>query len=163
VSAGSPIAGLGGQLLGVQVGGAETTLPRIADAITESPPVAAGATTPSSLDEAIASLTAIEASYQGIDVLAAIPNQEYDATNTLIDTMQVSWRLLGRPGVFTTSVPYVSDWQALAFFHIGLDAQNVELIYEGAPDMHSTPTVYLVPPPAVAPTPLPSPGVNIPA
>lgn len=97
----------------------------------------------SSFDDALASLSLIESTYDGIEILTALPNQEYDETGALIDTIDLSYRIIGRPGVFVVSVPYVQNWSAIAFFQVGLQANTIELIYEGADSLNETPTVYL--------------------
>ena len=96
-------------------------------------------------DDALASLALLEAETQGVELLSATPNQEYDSTDTLIDTITVTFRIVGRPGSIAVSVPYDFHWQALAFVAIGDKARIVELIYEEAPNMQAVPTVYLVP------------------
>ena len=141
------VIGFGGQLTGVQVGGQTTTIPNVAE----------------SFAAALDSLRLIEAEYEGIEIMAALPNQGYDGTSTLVDTVDVSYRIVGRPGVYTVTVPYETNWNAIAFFQIGLQANAIELIYEGAGSLAETPTVFLVQPPAAAPAALiPGPGQLIP-
>lgn len=112
--------------------------------------------------DALASLQLIEQTYDGIEVMAAMPNQGYDTSDALIDTMDVSYRIIGRPGVFTVTVPYTLNWNAIAFFYIGLQANTIELIYEGTSSLADTPTVYLTTPPSTTPpAPIPVPGSPI--
>lgn len=113
--------------------------------------------------DALESLQLIEATYDGIEVMGAMPNQGYDDTGTLIDTMDVSYRIIGRPGVFTVSVPYALNWNAIAFFQIGLQANTIELIYEGAASLADVPAVFLVQPASdVPPELIPVPGSPVP-
>jgi hypothetical protein len=114
-------------------------------------------------EDALASLALIEAEYEGIEILAALPNQGYGDSDALEDTVDVSYRIIGRPGVFTVSVPYEDNWSAIAFFQVGLQANAIELIYEGAASLAEPPTQLLVPPPSdLPPELLPSPGHPIP-
>ncbi len=159
----SPIAGLGGQISGVQVGGVTTTL---VDVLEGSPPPAAllaTSTAPDvgsvSIQAALDSLTLFEQQFEGINIVGSLINSDYDANGTQFDTIDLSWEIIGRPGVFTTSVPFALNWQAIAFFYIGQDANKVELIYEGASSLAETPTVLLTQPTStVPPIPIPRPG-----
>lgn len=88
------------------------------------------------------STTVYEAAFAGIelgladqvnvDVLAALPSQQDDGTGTLSDTIDVAWQLRGRPGQFTTTVAFESDWPDLAIAAILRDAELVTLIYAQA-------------------------------
>src|SRR5579859_2352091 len=118
---------------------------------------------PQAFADALASLQLIEAEHEGIEVMAAMPNQGYDESDALADTVDISYRIIGRPGLYTVSVPYLIDWQAIAFYQIGLQANAIELIYEGAASLADTPTVNLVPaPPTGEPLPRPLPGQAVP-
>lgn len=115
-----------------------------------------------SIQAALDSLTLFEAQFEGISIVGAMLNSDYDAAGTLYDTVDVQWEIIGRPGVFTTSVPFAINWQAIAFFYIGEDANKVELIYEGASSLAEVPTVLLVQPPSSSPPiPIPRPGQPI--
>lgn len=115
-----------------------------------------------SIQAALDSLTLFEAQFEGINIVGSMLNSDYDSAGTLYDTVDVQWEIVGRPGVFTTSVPFAQNWQAIAFFYIGEDANKVELIYEGAASLAEVPTVLLVQPPSgVPPTPIPRPGQPI--
>ena len=118
--------------------------------------------TPQAFADALASLELIEAQYEGIEIVAALPNQGYDDKGELTDTVDVSYRIIGRPGVYTVSVPYAVNWQAIAFFQVGLQANAIELIYEGASSLAEVPTAFLVQPPSDIPPRLnPTPGQPI--
>jgi hypothetical protein len=152
---------------GIEVGGSPTaptfTDPRaVTDTFTGTTTTPLSGSAPA-FEDALASLALIEAEYEGIEILAALPNQGYDDSSTLTDTVDVSYRIIGRPGVFTVSVPYEDNWSAIAFFQVGLQANAIELIYEGAASLAEPPTQLLVPPPSdLPPELLPSPGHPIP-
>ncbi len=115
-----------------------------------------------SIQAALDSLSLFEAQFEGINIVGAMLNSDYDSAGTLYDTVDVQWEIIGRPGVFTTSVPFAQNWQAIAFFYIGEDANKVELIYEGAASLAEVPTVFLVQPQStIPPTPIPRPGQPI--
>lgn len=124
------------------------------------------ATTTSSDDAfvtALASLELVAQELEGLEVLAAITNEDYAVDGTLTDTVHVTYRIIGRPGTFTVSVPLADNWNAIAFFYIGLQANTIELIYEGASSLNETPTQYLAPVPSDLPPELiPQPGKPIP-
>lgn len=113
---------------------------------------------PENFQAALDSLTAIEASYDGLEVMSAIANQAYDSTGTLTDTIDVSYRIIGRPGVFVCSVPFYINWQAVAFFQLGLQAYEIEQIYEGKANAQDPPDSILFHQSTVPPTPIPRPG-----
>ncbi len=118
---------------------------------------------PLSFADALDALSLIEAQHEGIEIMAALPNQGYDGGGALVDTVDVSYRIIGRPGVFTVSVPYDKNWGAIAFFYVGLQANTIELIYEGAASLGETPTQLLVPTPSSLPPELiPRPGQPVP-
>lgn len=156
------VAGLGGQQTGVQVGGQTTTLPDVAQGVT-GPTAAPAQNVAPAFADALASLSLIESEHEGIEILAALPNQGFAGDGTLLDTVDVSYRIIGRPGVYTVSVPAAINWQAIAFFEVGLQANAIELIYEEAASLDETPQVFLVPPPSSDATiPRPQPGQAVP-
>ena len=112
---------------------------------------------------ALASLELIAQELEGLEILAAITNEDYDTDGSLVDSVHVTYRIIGRPGTFTVSVPFADNWNAIAFFYIGLQANTIELIYEGAASLAETPTQYLVPTPSdLPPILIPQPGHPIP-
>lgn len=115
-----------------------------------------------SIAAALQSLALFEERFEGILVTGAIPNSDYDAGGNLYDTIDVSFEIIGRPGLFTVSVPFAINWQAIAFYYIGLKAQQVEQIFEGLPDKNTPPTQLLVQVPTASPTPIPRPGAPLP-
>lgn len=115
-----------------------------------------------SIAAALQSLALFEEQYEGIRVVGALPNSDYDSSGVLYDTIDVSFEIIGRPGTFTVSVPFAVNWQAIAFYYIGLKAQQVEQIFEGKASASDLPTQFLVPQLTVAPTPIPTPGNPIP-
>lgn len=124
---------------GVPIGAAGATI----GAVVASTTATTSTTGAPDFQAALDSLTLIEGDYEGIQVLGAVANEDYDANGALIDTIQISYSIIGRPGVFNVSVPYAFNWQAIAFFYIGLQANTIELIYEGASSLAETPSVYL--------------------
>lgn len=115
-----------------------------------------------SIQTALESLALFEETFEGIRIVGALLNSDYDDAGNLYDTVDVQWEIIGRPGVFTSSVPFALNWVAIAFFHIGLKANTVELIYEGAASLAEVPTQLLVqPPPSNPPQLIPRPGQPI--
>lgn len=102
-----------------------------------------GATGPDGFTQALAGLQLFEQTYEGLEILAALPNEDADENGNPVDTVQVTYRIIGRPGSYTVSVPFADNWNAIAFFQIGLQANTIELIYEGASSLNDVPTVYL--------------------
>ena len=119
-----------------------------------------------SIDDALAALDLYAQTWEGLAFLSAIPNEDYDESGALTDVIQVTYSIIGRPGVYTVSVPYEDNWPAVANFYAGIQAQYIELIYEGADNDQQTPTVLLVPQQAPEgqepPGPVPRPGDPIP-
>lgn len=117
-----------------------------------------------SIQAALTALSSFEETFEGIRIVGAMLNSDYDANAALYDTVDVQFEIIGRPGVFTVSVPFAINWTAIAFFQIGLKANTVELIYEGAASLNDTPTQLLTqPPPSNPPAIIPRPGQLIPA
>lgn len=114
-----------------------------------------------SFTDALDSLALIEADLYGIDIVSALPNEAFDQAGVEGDTVDVQFQIVGRPGVFTTTVPYAVNWNAIAFFYIGEKAQLIEQIYEGKTDSSQLPTDILVPQITQNPTPIPQPGPGI--
>lgn len=67
-----------------------------------------------------------------VEVLAAVADQDYDASGTLVDVMTVSWGLTDRPGVFVVQADMAVDWTASAIALILRQAKVIEAIYAGA-------------------------------
>lgn len=109
----------------------------------------------SSFDAALASLTLFESTYEGVEILSALLNQDYDAAGTLSDVVDVGFRLRGRPGVFSVHPPFEENWIAIAFFRIGLKQAMVEGIYQGLASAAELPAGPIGPP-------IPMPGTAVP-
>lgn len=154
------LSGLGGQLTGVQVDGQTTTLVDVSAQAAASGVTVTGDPA-STFDDALAALSLIESQYEGLEILSAVQNQGYDTDGALVDTVDVSFRIFGRPGAYTVSVPFYANWAAIAFFRVGVKAQQVEQIYEGLADSGQATTQLLVPPPPSPPTPVPRPGQTL--
>jgi hypothetical protein len=108
------------------------------------------------------SFSLFETEFENVEVVAALLNEEYDDAGLLTDTVDVTFRIIGRPGLFQVHPLYTVDWIAQAFVLIGLKHAEVEGIYQGldAPAIIPQPTT---PGGAPAPAPLPGPGVPVPA
>lgn len=91
-----------------------------------------GATDTTVYEAAFAGIELGLSDFVDVDVLAALPNQFLDAAGDLGDSIDVTWQLAGRPGTFTSSVPFAADWPDLAIAAILRDAELVTLIYAGA-------------------------------
>ena len=114
------------------------------------------------LGAALQSLDALEADTDHAHILGASLNQELDAAGAMADTVEVYWGLFGRPGVFTTRVPWDQNWLAIAFDYIGLKAALVQAIYDGLPSKDAIPagpTGGTIPGPGGT---IPQPGVAVP-
>lgn len=80
---------------------------------------------------------------------AALVDQRLQQDGTLIDVVDVSWRIVGRPGTLQSWVPAVTDWNYSAIGAIQYDYAVVMAIYEGQPNQDQI--VQLPPPPGPAP------------
>lgn len=89
----------------------------------------------------MAQTTVYEAAFAGIelglsdfatvDVLAALPDQVVDASGGDVETVAVTWQLVGKPGTFTSNVDFEDFWPELAIAAILYEAQVVQAIYDG--------------------------------
>lgn len=96
-----------------------------------------------------------------VRLLGSSLNQEFDGGTALVDTVEIYWSLYGRPGVFTTRVPFDVNWLAQANFDVGLKAAMVQRIYDGWPDKNTPPPGVTLPPPTEPTTPGPVPGERV--
>jgi hypothetical protein len=110
----------------------------------------------STYQAALDSLTLFEDTYEGIEILGALPNEQYDDSGDLAEVMDVTFRIRGRPGQFQVHPPFEENWQAVAFFRIGMKAAVVNAIYDGIGSLADLPTD-----PATG-DPIPFPGSPIP-
>lgn len=111
--------------------------------------------TPSALDAALASLGLLETLTDTVELQGALLNQDVDADGVLIDVVDIYWRLPGRPGFFTSRVPLEENWQAIAFFYIGVKQALVRAIYDGLASKDDIPGGPVGPP-------IVGPGVAVP-
>lgn len=108
--------------------------------------------TPTALEGALSSLSLLEQSTDEVEILGALPNQDVDESGALIDVVDVYWSLPGRPGFFTSRVGFDLNWQAQAFFWIGVKQALVRGIYAGLAskaDLPAGPVGAPVPQPGV--------------
>lgn len=110
------------------------------------------------LGAALTSLQLLEDDTDHVRILGSSLNQEFGDGGDLAETVEIYWGLYGRPGVFTTRVPFVIDWLAQAYFYIGQKAALVQRIYDGWADRNTPPPGVTLPPPTEPPTPRPVPG-----
>lgn len=107
---------------------------------------------------ALQSLQLLENDTDHVHLLGSSLNQDFDTGGELVDTVEIYWGLFGRPGVFTTRVPFDINWLAQAYFYIGQKAAYVQRIYDGWPDRNTMPAGVTAPPPTEPTTPRPFPG-----
>lgn len=110
------------------------------------------------LGASLASLQLLEDDTDHVRLLSSSLNQQIGADNVVTDTVEIYWSLYGRPGVFTTRVPWDINWLAQAYFDIGLKAAFVQRIYDGWTDRNTPPPGVTLPPPTQPTTPRPVPG-----
>ncbi len=111
--------------------------------------------TPTALAGALDSLALLETLTDQVILLGANLNQDVADDGTLIDVVDVYFSLPGRPGFLTSRVPFESNWQAIAFYYIGVKQALVEGIYEGLASKAE------LPPGPIGP-PIPQPGQAVP-
>lgn len=90
--------------------------------------------TGSSLDAALAALEVTLADYGGIVLLSVLLDQSYDATGALVEVVDVSFEIVGKPGVFTVYPPFGAGWEYDAIGRVINKAGEVMSIYEGQPN-----------------------------
>ena len=150
------LAGLGGQTGGVQVGGQTTTLVQVAESAAPAAAAAKSANPLTAFAAALQSLSLFESTYEGVEILAALINQDYDAGGELQDTVDVTFGIIGRPGQFQVHPLFTIDWQAQASFLIGVKRAIVEAIYDELPNLGALPSA------GAGGAPIPQPGVAVP-
>lgn len=107
------------------------------------------------LGASLEALSLIEASTDQVEIKGALLNQELSADGSTDDVVDVYWALPGRPGLFTSRVPFVRNWMAIAFAYIGVKQAIVRGIYAGLASKDDLPSGAIGPP-------LPAPGTLIP-
>lgn len=103
-----------------------------------------------------------EQAFENVSIEAVLLDQDYDAGGVLTDVVDVTFRIIGRPGMFQVHPEYAINWQAQAFVLIGLKHAIVEGIYQGLSEPAIIPQPVTPGGTPVPPTPVPSPGVAVP-
>jgi hypothetical protein len=85
----------------------------------------------SALGASLDSLALLETTTDQVTLLGVSLNQDVAADGSLDDVVEVYWSIPSRPGSFTTSVPFAANWQAIAFYWIGVEQAIVNGIYDG--------------------------------
>src|SRR5438067_1993131 len=89
---------------------------------------------PSALQAAFDSLALLEQTTDEVFLQGALYNQDVNEDGSLDDVIDLYWTLPGRPGFFTSRVGADVNWQAQAFFQIGVKQALVRGIYDELPD-----------------------------
>jgi len=93
-------------------------------------------------------------------------NDDIDDGGDTVETVEVYWVFPDLPGQFTTRVPHYENWQAIAFYYVGVQQAEVRAIYMGLDSANDLPQPVAPPspPPFLPPGPgtIPIPGVPIP-
>lgn len=109
--------------------------------------MASTASDPTSVIQAgIDALNLLELDTDHADIQGFSLNQELDEAGELADTVELYWTLFGRPGFFTTRVPFDPNWAAIAFFYIGMKLALVRAIYDELPSKAAIPGGPIGPP-----------------
>lgn len=105
---------------------------------------------PSALQAAFDSLVLLETTTDEVLLQGALYNQDVNEDGSLRDVIDLYWILPGRPGFFTSRVGADENWQAQAFFQIGVKQALVRGIYDelaSKDDLPSGPIGEPLPPP----------------
>src|SRR6058998_1152316 len=93
----------------------------------------------SALNASLDALELIETLTDRVLIEGASLNQDEDEAGNQLDEVDVYWRLTGRPGIFTSRVPFLRNWPAIAFYYIGVKQALVQAIYDGLPNKAALP------------------------
>lgn len=66
----------------------------------------------------------------GFEVTAAMPTQELDASQRLVDVMILSGRTIPHSVVFSVTVPKVSGWRDAALAAAAAEAAELESLFD---------------------------------
>src|SRR5258705_12998661 len=110
---------------------------------------------PSALQASFDSLALLETTTDQVLLQGALYNQDVEPDGSLRDVIDIYWTLPGRPGFFISRVGADANWQAQAFYQIGVKQALVRGIYDGLPDKSALPSGPIGPP-------LPAPGQVVP-
>lgn len=100
----------------------------------------------SAIGAALDSLNLLEQSTDQVAILGASLNQDVDETGELFDVVDIYWSIPERPGTFTTRVPFLRNWLAVAFAYIGVKQAYVRAIYDGLASKADIPGGVVGPP-----------------
>lgn len=87
-----------------------------------------GLTTAQAAEQALAQYAE---EYLDVEIVGYKLNEEYRSGDTLYEVMDVSFRVRGRPGVFTVHPRYRHGWTDTAANEIAAKRDRVNAIYEG--------------------------------
>lgn len=88
-----------------------------------------------SLEAAVTGLGLTLATYENVELVACLLDQNYDVAGNLVEVVDVSFAINGRPGVFTVYPSFAPSWDAVAVELVTEKWQIVEGIYQGLADM----------------------------
>lgn len=80
---------------------------------------------------AVDALTAYEAQWEDVEVVGARPDEQHWSDGNLHEVVDVTFRIFGRPGLFTVYPEYLPDWVARAEARIAFRRDQINAIYEG--------------------------------
>lgn len=109
------------------------------------------------------SLTLLEQGFEGVRVISALLNEDYDSGGVLTEVVDVTFTIDGRPGMYQVHPEYAQNWQALAFVEIGLKHATIEGIFQGLDEPAVIPQPVTPGGTPAPPAPIPTPGVAVPA
>lgn len=84
-------------------------------------------------------LTLYAQQYESVEIVGARPDEQYWSDGNLHEVVDVSFRIIGRPGVFEVFPEYLPDWVARAEARIAFRRDEIEAIYQG---LNSTSELY---------------------
>lgn len=80
---------------------------------------------------ALDALTLYAQQYEQVEIVGARPDEQYWSDGNLHEVVDVSFRIFGRPGVFSVFPEYVPDWPSRAEARIAFRRDEINAIYEG--------------------------------
>ena len=80
---------------------------------------------------AVDALTLYAQQYEQVEIVGARPDQQYWSDGNLHEVVDVSFRIIGRPGVFEVFPEYLPDWVDRAEARIAFRRDEINAIYEG--------------------------------
>lgn len=67
--------------------------------------------------------------FGNLQIVAVLPTQADGPDGTLVDTMSVTWEIVGAPGQFTSEVPFTASWPSDTVAAMLAKARQVAAIY----------------------------------